>query len=132
MSELSKRITQAIYAELRRQADTGGYGGPSVNPAIGVDEFDGIAHIEGEVDLAATADAVARDLKFQEEWTCLGDPLRKLADELETLNVTRLENGLDPGRMAWSPADLRAEANRLDVSDRDEWRSRLTLGQMGE
>jgi hypothetical protein len=68
MSDLRTRIAEAMYAALRDQFENGpAYPAPMVTPAVGSDEFTGIALIDGEVSLTAVADAVIRELGLHQE-----------------------------------------------------------------
>ncbi|MBF4194568.1 hypothetical protein [Mycolicibacterium phlei] len=65
--QLTQRIAEAIYAELRRQFE-GGFDAPLVAPAVGAGQFDGTALIDGEVDLIAAAEAVVAALNLPVLW----------------------------------------------------------------
>jgi len=60
-SDLSKRIAAVIYEALLRQSNAERFP-PTVDAAVGSEKFDGIAYIDGEVDLISAADSVIRDL----------------------------------------------------------------------
>jgi len=68
-SDLRDRIAAAIYAELRRQFDGDSIDAPLVTPMIGMDEFSGVAFIDGEVNLIAAADAVIAELGLRIDTT---------------------------------------------------------------
>src|SRR5512137_2216244 len=60
--DLRTRITAVIYNELREQSDRDTAFPVMVGPAVGSPNFNGVALIDGEVDLDAAADAVIREL----------------------------------------------------------------------
>lgn len=54
------KIAEAIWTELRRQSDVDPYGGPFLDPDIGL--------IDGDVDMQAVAEAIVRTC--HEDWRC--------------------------------------------------------------
>jgi hypothetical protein len=55
--EAREVVALALYASFKQQADEGGIWPLMVGPAVGSDEFSGVALIDGEVDIDAAADA---------------------------------------------------------------------------
>lgn len=66
-ADLRTRIAAAIYNELREQSDRDTAFPVMVGPAVGSPNFNGVALIDGEVDLDAAADAIIRELKLTED-----------------------------------------------------------------
>lgn len=71
---LRTRIAAAIYTELREQSDRDTAFPVMVGPAIGSPNFNGVAFIDGEVDLDAAGDAVIRALGLRPERWKTDDP----------------------------------------------------------
>lgn len=64
---LRTRIAAVIYNELREQSERDTAFPVMVGPAVGSPNFNGVALIDGEVDLDAAADAVIRKLGLKRE-----------------------------------------------------------------
>jgi hypothetical protein len=63
MSDLREQIAKLIYAAMRAQAENGNaFDAPMVTAAVGSNEFEGTALIDGEIDLTAAADFLIREL----------------------------------------------------------------------
>jgi len=65
-NDLRTRIAAVIYAALLSQSNAERFP-PTVDTPVGSEDFNGIAYIDGEVDLIWAADAVIRELGWHQE-----------------------------------------------------------------